>query len=190
MVEPLSQYAHELRRIYGLQCEVDAALAQWLSFLSSPARKPDARIFFGKGNPNSADASFQYWDTVGALTKKAGRDGENSRRLRRMAIVFAYTYWDVETRAALASICSREKNDIRHPAFADLNKLRQAIVHVNGRVDKDMEVMSFICRGDNVDLSNAQFSELFKVLTLSLNDIAKEYLGVTTDYRFDHKFSS
>jgi len=188
LLQPLIDYATELRRIYGLQCEIDASLRQWHDYLATC--QPDKHMFFGRGDPNDQSSSFQYWALISDLSTKSARDGENSRRLRRMAIVFAYTQWDVEARQQIASACGKEKNDILHPVFGDLNKLRQAVVHVSGRVDKNLEAMKFVQRGDVVDLSNEQFYELFKTLTLSLNDIAERYFSVRTDFTFDQRFEA
>ncbi len=51
-----------------------------------------------------------------------------------------------------------------------------------------MEVMTFIEKGQLVDLSESQFYQLFRILTLSLNEIAAGTLNVSTDFQFDYKF--
>ncbi|KQV83215.1 hypothetical protein [Rhizobium sp. Root1220] len=185
----LSHYADELRRIYGLNCEVDAAFGKWVDFLKTCDLEKHM-IFSVGGDPNDKDTTFQYWGIMGDLAAKAARDGENSKRLRRMAVAFAYSLWEAETRASLAALCGLSTEEITHPAFGDLRKLRHAVIHVNGRLDKDLEVMTFLQKGDIVDLTNLQFHQLFKALVMSLNEIGETYFDLQPRFELDKKFQA
>ena len=137
----------------------------------------DSRVFFGNDNPSRPDALYQVARTFRDLIDDANEGGRNLRLLGNSVIVHAYSLWEDTFRAAIAAECGLAKDDIESDVFQDLNKYRQAILHVDGRLDRQPKVLTFFKMGKVVSFTQDQIQHLFAGLISELNRIGKTYYG-------------
>ncbi len=179
----------ELVAIYGYYLEISQALIKWCNFLKHEVASPNQthlgnRMSFGRVNPNDPNASYQYVRTVQYLINASEKNGITSHIHRRSVIALAYAIWEDRYRNRIAKECNlAHKNEMKSDVFYDLNKYRQAILHGNGKLDKEPKVIRFFKKGDVVSLSDNQMNELFSTLIEELNRIGKTY------YHRDPQFS-
>lgn len=176
----------ELNGIYGYDVQIRAALHHWQQHLrriyensNSEARNgQDKRLFFGRGEPNNPDASYQYVRSFRELIVESEKDGFNATVHGRSVIVLTYAIWEEKYRNMIAEECNLScKNDVESEAFSDLNKYRQAILHADGRLDRDASSIGIFRRGDFISPDEEQMYNLFSTLIDELNRIGLVYYG-------------
>ncbi|MCY4613337.1 MAG: hypothetical protein OXB94_06935 [Nitrospira sp.] len=184
-MQALINLHNELIALYGYQLEISAALGQWNKFLKSlQNRTPNQRIFFGTDDPNTPSAKYQYAQSVAYLIHASEKNGINVNRHRQSVVTLTYAIWEDQYRKRIAYECGlSNKRDIKSDVFQDLNKYRQAILHAGGRLVREPNVIHFFKLGEEVLLTNEHMNELFAILIVELNRIAKTY------YRQDPGFS-
>lgn len=111
-------------------------------------------------------------------------NGPNKIAMARSSILTAYAAWEHETRPALAADLGIDTNRITSPTFGDLNKYRQAVAHVSGRLDRATEVLNLVAVGDNVDLDEVALTTLFDALVLEVNRLAEAHCGLQLGHLF------
>lgn len=187
----VEDFAEELRRIYGMTMELGYALQLGSGVVLSHAMRPpsslDSTMFFGRGDPNDPKSAHQYSTTLRELVDGFASNGKHAQYVKNMAVVAAYTVWEVVARPAI----SKEAGgvEVKHPAFADLNKLRQAVVHVGGRLDRQLEVLTFFSKGETVRFTDDQFYELLSALFSALDEISQTYFKRALQAPLDRKLA-
>ncbi len=183
----LDDFYEDIVAIYGLCEEIDLAqdkASKWYSDMIEGGAS-ESNLLFGNGAPMDIDATYQYKRKISELHKNVQRDGPNAQAIRKMAIVNAYACWEHKYRKSITDTLNSNANQLQSKVFADLNKYRQAVLHVQSRLDKDTEVFDFCKKGAILSLSKEQFHELFKLLVEELNSISKTYFTTRTDYSLD-----
>ena len=171
---------HEkLMVLYAHHTEMEAAWAIWNNFLKSQIKGQttlENQMWFGRDDPRSPDANFHYAKTYRTLIQDSEENGQNSWRQRNAVVAFAYALWEDEYRNLIALECGfNEKNAIESEVFQDLNKYRQAVLHVSGRLDREPQVIRYFTKGDVVAFTKNQMYALFSALINELNHIGKTY---------------
>ena len=180
-------FGTDLVNIYGLCEEIDFAqslASNWYSEKMSGGASENS-MYFGKGTPSELDASYQYKRKFVDLYKNVQKDGPNAQSLRKMAIVNANALWEHKYRNSIGGCLNPPITNLPSKIFVDLNKYRQAVLHVQGRLDKEIEVLKFCKKGEVLSLSKEQFHELFKMLVSELNSISKTYFFTNSQYSLD-----
>ena len=185
---------HRLTDLYEFQVETAAAIRLWSNRLreitGTGNTSLDNRMFFGKDDPNSPDALYQAVRTHRDLIHDASEGGRNLRLHRNGAVTSAYALWEDQYRAAIASECNLPKNAIESDVFQDLNKYRQAILHVDGKLDRRPKVMKFFKVGEVVSFTRDQMDSLFAELISELNRLGKTYYGQDPGLSLDKHLNS
>ena len=184
---------HRLTDLYEYQVETDMAIRFWGDRLrgmaSTGSTNLDSRLFFGKDNPNGPDALYQVARTYRDLIRDAEEGGRNPRLHRNGVIAHAYALWEDTFRAAIAAECNLSKNAIKSDVFQDLNKYRQAILHVDGKLDRRPKVMKFYEVGEVVSFTQDQMKNLFAELISELNQLGKTYYGENPGLSLDKRLN-
>ena len=193
-MDALTDFHRQLIDIYATSVEIEAGIIRFSEWLGEQERaivnrdyrqKPVAVI---RDDPNSPSTKYQFKKTLGHLQADSMENGLNIQFHRKGVIALTYAIWEDNYRGKIAAECrlkSRKKNDVRSDVFADLNKYRQAILHVDGRLDRDSEILNFFVKGDVVEFSEPQMHELFAQLVEELNRIGGEYYGANPGLTFD-----
>jgi hypothetical protein len=100
---------------------------------NAPAnRTPESSIFLGRGDPNDPEGfAYQRWKYDG-LEDRLAPDGPVSRILGQQWVVLVASLWNDHYRGRLAEAKGIPKNDVRDPFLADINRMRNDIVHHRG----------------------------------------------------------
>lgn len=185
----LDAFAAELVNIYGMQIEMEAGLNQWRSQIGKIVSKQgvswDNRMVFATGSPTDPNSKMQYARRLSEIFTLAGQEGAYAVHFRRMAVAHVYARWEHSARALIAGEIGIADNDLKSPVFGDLRHYRQAILHVNGRLDKKTEVLPYFRKGDFVNFTKDIFHDLFVRLIDALNQIARDHYGISTGYSLD-----
>ena len=97
-----------------------------------------------------------------------------------------YALWEEEYRPEIAIECGlTSKDDVKSDVFHDLNKYRQAILHVSGRLDREPSVIHFFSEGEVVSLTKDHMHDLFSYLISDLNRIGETYYEVNLGLSLD-----
>ena len=186
-------FYHRLTDLYEFQVETEMAIRLWAERLGNMATTGrstlDNRMFFGKDDPNSPDALYHAVRTYRDLIHDAGEGGRNLRLHRNGVIAIAYSLWEDSSRGAMASECNLSKNAIKSDVFQDLNKYRQAILHVDGKLDRKPKVMKFFKVGEVVSFTQGQMDHLFADLISELNRLGKTYYDQDPGLSLDKSMS-
>lgn len=190
-MQALLDFHNELMNLYAFEIETSASLHQWTQFLQEAVAKSqhttlDSSIIFGRDNPNSPDAKYQYAATYKDVIHASMEDGRNIRLHRNGVVALAYALWEDEYRNQIAKECGlADKNDVESDVFQDLNKYRQAILHVSGRLDRYPKVIRLFTKGQVVSFTKDNVHVLFSHLIGELNRIGEVYYGKTPNFSLD-----
>lgn len=120
----LRAFHDELVDIYGYLTQVNTALMIWRGFLNNCVTgrtTPNNIFFFGQGDPNKADSTYQYRRTFAELVAE---NGTTSVMHRRSVVVLLVASWEDRHRALVAREFGLKKNDLKSDVFHDLNRCR------------------------------------------------------------------
>ncbi len=193
-MEALTDFHRRLTDVYATSVEIEAGIirfSEWLRELELELAKADRNklqkpIAVIRGDPNSLSTTFQFKKTTGQLRVASMEEGRNIQFHRKGVIALTYALWEDDCRGKIASECNlSSKDEVISAVFADLNKYRQAILHVNGRLDRDPEILKFFVKGDVVEFSETQMHDLFAQLVEELNRIGGEYYEANPGFTFD-----
>lgn len=180
-MQPILIYCGRLIDLFEFQLEPSLAIGEWRKFLqqqlNATGTSLDNRVFFGRDAPSEPDARYQVSRKLRELISDAEEGGRNLRLHRNGVITSAYSLWDDQCRVAIAKDCDLAKNDVRSDVFQDLNKLRQAILHVDSRLDRHLKVMKFFAKGGVVSFTADHLHQLFAMLISELNRLGNAYFG-------------
>ncbi len=193
-MQALHDFHRELVELYAYEVETTSAFHKWAQFLqqvlsASKATTLDSPFFVWRGDRNSPDQTYQYVRPFKEIIKASEEGGRNVRLHRNGVLALTYALWEVEYRLRIARECGfRSKNDIKSDLFQDLNKYRQAVLHVSGQLDREPKVIQFFRKGDIVSLTKDHMYQLFSHLTCELNRIGEEYYSVSLGLSMDEPF--
>jgi hypothetical protein len=95
-------------------------------------RTPESSIFIGHGDPNSTEGfAYQRW-RLDELPDQLDADGPIVRAIGQQWVVMVAAQWNDHYRERLADAKSVEKNEVADPYLADLNRMRNDIIHHRG----------------------------------------------------------
>ena len=193
-MEALKELYERLIDLYAYNVDMDLALDCWRKFLETELMQggttPDNFIFFSHaGEPNQPGATYQVSRRLRSVIDNAKEDGRNVRFHRNAVVVLAYALWEDEYRGRIAEECKftgrKAKNNIKSDVFRDLNRCRQAILHVSGRLDTGLLALRLFRTGDAVSFRSDQMYELFAALVRELNRIGEVYYEKNPEFIFD-----
>ena len=188
-IQTLIALHRELMDLYEHQAETTQAIHTWANLLRNQATTggttPENRLFFGRGDPNDPGAMYQFERLYKDLIMDSEEGGRNIRLHRNGVIALTYSLWEVEYRDKIAKECGLTKNDIKSDTFHDLNKYRQAVLKVGGRLDRQPKVLRFFKKGEVVSFTKDHMDDLFSALMDALNEIGRIYYEQNPGFRLD-----
>jgi hypothetical protein len=102
--------------------------------------------------------------TQGDFKRRTAPGGLDARLLSQMLLALLYGAWEDRYREKVALCLGySHKNALGSDLFQDINKLRQAILHNQGKATEDVEHAKIICwfrRGDEIYLSRERARQL------------------------------
>ena len=179
--------------IYGYLTQVNGALMTWRKFLDdriTGGATPHNTFFFGKGDPNEPDSTYQYRRTFADLIADVTENGTTSVMHRRSVIVLLVASWEDRHRKLIASECGLQKNDLKSDLFHDLNRYRQAILHGGGRLQNRPKKIPFFRKGERVDLTGDHMDSMFRMVVNELNRLGVEHYGDNPGFTFDKSMAA
>ena len=188
-MKELGELHKELIALFAYYAELEGAINTWHETLKSRvpnAVTSDIPLHIGRDNPNDPGARYLYTKPFRIAIQDSTKDGPHVSTHRKAVIALTYAIWEDEYRARIANECGfKEKRKIKSDVFRDLNMYRQAILHVNGRLDRETNVLNFFNRGETVAFTENQMTELFSTLVCELNRIGKEYYKIDPGFSFE-----
>lgn len=95
-------------------------------------RTQESKLFVDLGNPNSAEGfAYQRW-RLDELPKQLDTDGPTVRAIGQQWVVMVASQWNDHYRKRLADAKVVALNDVQDPYLADLNRMRNDIIHHRG----------------------------------------------------------
>ena len=182
-MQAIKELYEELNAFYGYEQETKMAsliCAEWLqTSLAKQRVGPATEVNVGgkKVDPNNPDPKYEYTKTLGKFIDGFARNGSHATIRRRGLIALIYALWEHRSRELIAKECNKTKNCIESDVFQDLNKYRQAILHVGGKLDRKPKAIRFFGKGDVVSLTQNHMEDLFKILIDELNRLGETYYG-------------
>lgn len=191
-INALIIYCKRLEELYALYSEAAIGMRMLSDWVSQVTNDPKtdctlaSRAFYGAlgTDPNDDGSKYVHLSTLGESATRCANGGQNRIILARSIIVVAYSLWEHETRKILEDSLGLPRNNIQSPVFGDLNKYRQAIVHVGGRLDKATEIFKFIEVGEGVVLTSDQLVTLLETLFEEVKRLSFELCGFDINYEF------
>lgn len=183
----LFQLCRRFTDIYATYVECRSALIAWRRQLEAELPAPGINrdinhVFFARKRDQSPiQHKIKTIDLIGRLHE----EGPNADTLRAGAIMLAYAAWEDGIRHPLEHALELGRNEVLNDTLGDLNSYRQAIAHVDGRLDRQTKVFAFIDKGEPIKLTDDQFYELFRLLIEAVNDLGETYVGIRPPYSLD-----
>lgn len=188
-MKELSRFHQEVVEIFGAYTQVRAGIIWFHQRLVEMVDGPgdttaDNEMFFGPGDPNDPNAVSSYRKKFGELLQDSDEGGTLHVGHARSTVVLVYASWEDHYRKRIASeIGFSCKNDLTSEVFADLNSMRQAILHVRGRLDKQPRTIHIFRKGDTVALNDGHLSQIFQAIVDDLNRIGRDHYGQDPQFR-------
>jgi hypothetical protein len=132
-VEATQAFLDELNDIAGIHAMALVGIVKMAEFAATlPAPQPNSTLFVGHGNPNSANSfAYQRWP-IRSLKERLAPEGPVVRALGQQWVVMVASKWNDHYRARIADALGIEKNELKDAAMADINRIRNDIVHHRG----------------------------------------------------------
>ena len=177
----------ELVGLYGYQLQMDLSISEWHKLLDTLGKtqgtRMDNRVTFGEDDANDASATYQFSATYGRILDANSAHGKNRQLMRCGVIVLAYSIWEDQYRAKIATECGLvRKNDVKSEIFADLNIYRRAAVHDRRIVRNQPKVLPFLSKDAALQFSPADMQSLFELLIDELNRLGRTYYHAITNF--------
>jgi hypothetical protein len=192
-MDTLNDFYNELVDLYGFACETAVAIDSLQIRLSKElsgnnTTNKQSEVFFAQDDLHDREARHQYSKNITELIANNSQNGRNEQLLTRTVVVFVVSIWEDKYRQKISNDCGLDgKEKITSDVFRDLNKIRQGIVHNNGRLKKELRVLNFYKKDDVISLSISQINELFNLLINELNRLAAEYYKQPGDFSIDRE---
>jgi hypothetical protein len=105
-------------------------MAQFLETIDPPS--DESTLFFGLGDPNRDEGlAYQRWP-IASAADRLGPNGSVVRDLGQQWVVMVAAQWNDHYRRRIADALGIERNDVVEPVMADINRLRNDILHHRG----------------------------------------------------------
>jgi hypothetical protein len=145
-------------------------MADWVNDSLIPGRGPGAMTFMGHGDPNSSEAiTWQSWEIV-SMPVRLAPGGPVIRDLGRQWIVMVASQWNDVFRKRFATADAIALNDVKDAGMADINRIRNDIVHHDGiataRNCGRCELFRWFAPGDEVSPTMAHVAEFMDYMGL------------------------
>lgn len=133
-------------------------------------RTPESSFFIGHGDPNTPEGfAYQRW-RYDELDEKLASDGPVARALGQQWVVMVASLWNDHFRERLAVAKGMKKNEVEDPCLADINRMRNDIIHHGGvataRNSGRCEVLRWFSDGDIMHVYPAHVAEFMHYLGL------------------------
>jgi hypothetical protein len=158
-------FLDELNDIAGIHAMALTGIIKMAEFAATlRAPRPDSTFFVGHGDPNSEEGfAYQHWP-IRSLRERLGPDGPVVRALGQQWIVMVASKWNDHYRALIADALGIETNELKDAAMADINRMRNDIVHHRGiataRNTGRCEVLRWFAEGEPIHVLPVHVSEL------------------------------
>jgi hypothetical protein len=133
--EVIEEFRSQMNDLAGTHAMCLAGLVQFnaaLPDLEPQNRNEGSMLFVGHGDPNSPEGfAYQRW-RYDDLPKYLDPDGPIVRSLGQQWVVMVTAQWEGHFRQRLADAKGIDKNDVKGPFLADLNRMRNDIIHHGG----------------------------------------------------------
>ncbi len=193
-MKALLGFHRDLVELYSYEVEVTAALHQWTEFIRrmsdlNETTTPDSLFLVWRGESDCSGELYQYAKTIREMLEASEEGGRNVLLHRNAVVALTYALWEDEYRQLIAKETGLgSKDEVKSDVFQDLNKYRQAVLHVNGRLDREPEVIKFFRKGDFVSFTKDHMYLLFLHLIDELNRIGKEYYAASLSLHLNKHF--
>lgn len=183
-VETFAAVMQEFRdiadQLYGMYLDCAHGLemftARFASMIPASGPTPGARLIYGKGDPNRADAKQLHAVPITDLLERNKPDGSTQAMLSQSCINLLVAVWEEDIRERLATAAGlKNKNEIRSDFFRDLNRCRNAILHNRGVLDIAPKAIAFVAKDEKIVLSKADTNELFRLLYAEMEALTVAY---------------
>ena len=123
--------------------------------VQNPSHDPEQVAFiYGFGPPEARN--FQHVVSQAEAMRRMADGGRNHVVLGHWFVVVVYEFWETRHRKAIASALGIDRDHLRLPIMGDLRRLRNAILHEEGRISpglaREMETLTFIDATDLLTL--------------------------------------
>jgi hypothetical protein len=142
----------------------------WATKIELAKRTPESSIFIGHGDPNSAQGfAYQRW-RLDTLADRLDGNGPVARDLGQQWIVMVAAHWNDHYRQRIANALGIAKNEVADPVMADLNRMRNDVVHHRGVATAKntgrCEVLRWFEPGETVRVMMAHIAEFMHYVGL------------------------
>jgi hypothetical protein len=133
-------------------------------------RTVESTMFIGHGDPNSPEGfAYQRW-RLDELPNQLHADGPIVRALGQQWVVMVASQWNDHYRQRLADAKGIAKNDVADPYLADVNRMRNDVVHHRGIATKRntgrCEQLRWFDVGEPIHVMPAHIAEFMAYLGL------------------------
>lgn len=126
-------------------------------------------------------AELLHRSTQGDFKRRTAPGGLNARYLSQMFVALLYGAWEDRYRERVASgLGHPTKNGLKSDLFQDINKLRQAILHNQGKATEDVEkakVIHWFRRDEDIFISR----ERARQLVIEIDHYVTQLCGIQRD---------
>jgi hypothetical protein len=139
-------------------------MAEFADTLEAP--KPDSTLFIGYGDPNSEEGlAYQRWP-IRTLEERLSPEGPVVRALGQQWIVMVASQWNDHYRKRIADALGIKTNEVEDAVMADINRMRNDIIHHRGIVTATnsgrCEVFRWFSEGEPIHVMPAHVADLMR----------------------------
>lgn len=135
----------------------------------------------GLGADQRNPVELLHRSTQGDFKRRTAPGGLDARYLSQMLVALLYGAWEDRYRERVASSLGHpDKNGLKSDLFQDLNKLRQAILHNQGKATEDVEkakVIQWFRRDEDIFISR----ERARQLVVEIDHYVTQLCGIKCD---------
>ncbi len=168
-VKLTNEFIDELNDIAGIHAMALTGIIKMAEFAGTlKAPSANSTLFVGHGNPNSQEGlAYQRW-SIRTLAERLAPEGPVVQALGQQWIVMVASKWNDHFRALIAKALGIEKNELKDAAMADINRMRNDIVHHRGIATKGntgrCEVLRWFEIGEPLHVLPVHVSELMSYM--------------------------
>jgi len=165
----------EISATYSDTLQLVVGISQLSQMIENHVKKSknvrlDSGISFGDGPPNNEESNVLHRTTWRKLKASSKENSPLRQRLYRQGIVMLYSSWDQVFRKEINDYYDFE---VKSDAWGDLRLLRNAIIHNEGILDKELKRIKGLPEGKRLSFNSRKFLEICQELNSDTNDIAK-----------------
>ncbi|MBD2017804.1 hypothetical protein H6F96_28050 [Microcoleus sp. FACHB-53] len=177
---PIFEFEEIVNMIVGVYTDATIGFDIYQSKLGqiSENSSPDAKVFFGSGNPNDPATEVDHVAVITEVVSRNMETGSNFRFIGNMCLISIYQYWEDDYRKKIAELFHKKKNDLTEPIMGDIKELRNLIIHHKAialpKVKKCI-LLKWYQEGDEIFINKEQFKEIIKHIRAYINKLKSEY---------------